>query len=109
MPATRIRPGKINVYRQTWNETSWEELAGILAHELTHAYQHYSGDQDYRCPGCSVNKEFYAFVAQIYTWWMLDRQDLIEAQIPAWNESGRFDNDLLWDAVKKAYGELPDY
>jgi hypothetical protein len=103
-------PGEVIVYRQTWNETSWEELAGVLAHELTHARQHYSGESSYRCPGCSVHKEFDAFVAQIYTWYMLGRQDLIEKQIPAWDSSGSFSSDMLWDVVKKTYGDsCPDY
>lgn len=99
-------PGEVIVYRQTWNESSWQELAGILAHELTHAMQHYDGD--YRCPGCSVYKEYHAFIAEYYTYMMLDRTDLIPDAM--YGDDGYFDSDILWDVIKEAYGdECPDY
>jgi hypothetical protein len=99
-------PGQVIVYRQTWNTSSWEELAGTLAHELTHAVQHYDGG--YRCPGCSVYKEFYAFVAEYYTFLMIGRIDLIPDGF--FGADRHFDSDLLWTVIKKAYGdECPDY
>jgi hypothetical protein len=105
------QPGYVKVGRQTWNESSWEELAGVLAHELKHAMQHYDGH--HRC-GCSIEKEHQAFIAQIYTWFMIGRQDLIENELPAsiWEADGSFSSDNLWWAIKYDYGygeKCPDY
>lgn len=100
-------PGYVAVMRQTWNENSWEELAGILAHELEHAMQHYQGG-NYRCPGCSVYKEYHALIVQYYTWLMIGRQDLIPDGL--YDSSGTFSPDLLWEVVMEAYGgECPVY
>ena len=94
------------MYRETWNESSWQELAGTLAHELTHAMQHYDGG--YRCPGCSVYKEYHAFIAEYYTYMMLERTDLIPDTM--YGDDGYFDSDILWDVIKESYGdECPDY
>jgi hypothetical protein len=105
------QPGSVNVTRQTWNESSGEKLAGVLAHELTHAMQHYDGH--YRC-GCSIEKEDQAFTAQIYTWFMIGRQDLIESEMPdsIWTADGSFSSDNLWWAIKYDFGyaeKCPDY
>jgi hypothetical protein len=101
------KPGFVAVHRQSWNQSSWEKLAGVLAHELTHAMQHYE-DKDYRCPGCSVFKEYHAFIAEYYTYMMIGRSDLIPSSL--YDSDGRFNADLLWNVIKQAYGgSCPDY
>lgn len=100
-------PGYVAVTRQTWNTSSWQELAGILAHELEHAQQHYQGG-DYRCPGCSIYKEYHSHIVQYYTWLMIGRQDLIPDRM--YDSSGTFNPDYLWDYIKEVYGDsCPDY
>jgi hypothetical protein len=100
-------PGSIGIYRDYWNNNSWEAVASVLAHEITHAQQHYSGD--YRCPGCSIYAEYWARIAEFYTLLMLNRQDLIY-NWPVFDSNGKFSPDLVWSVTKEIYGDsCPEY
>lgn len=101
------RAGKLYIYRTYWNNHSWEEVASVIAHELTHAYQHWTGD--YRCPGCSIEAEYFSFVAEMYTLIMLGRED-IYFQYDVFDTNGKVDPNRIWYKIKQAYGDYcPDY
>ena len=92
-----------------YNERPWEELAAALAHELTHAVQHL---EDWgRCDGCSVETEYYAFVAQFYVLQETGRQDILEERYGGlWDpDTGEFDKAALWDWLTDVYSECPEY
>lgn len=99
--------GDVYVFRDYWNNNSWEAIAALLAHELTHAQQHRSGD--FRCPGCSIYAEYHARIAEFYTLLMLNRTDLIY-DWDVFDSNGKFSPDMLWWMTKRIYGEdCPDY
>ena len=99
-------PGGVVVSQKFWNEHSWEEVAMAIGHELTHAVQHMNGG---RC-GCSIEKEYYAYITQFYVLQELDRMDLLEEKYRhVYDENGKFDGDKLWAVLKKTYTECPDY
>jgi hypothetical protein len=104
----RRPPGMVLVNRSDYNTMSWEEVAAAIAHELTHAHQHLSGNG--RCEGCSIQKEYEAFFVQISALEEMNRLDLAQAQFPGVvDDYGNIDGDLLWWAIKEVYTDCPDY
>ncbi len=91
-----------------WNDQSWDEVTAALAHELTHAVQHMSGN--YRCE-CSIEKEYYAHVVEFYVLQERGRMDILENKYGGiYDEyTGKFSPNNLWEALRKTYTECPDY
>jgi hypothetical protein len=83
------------------------EVTQDLIHELTHGMEHYGG---MKC-GCSVQKEFYAFAAELDYLWYSGHQDVMTGDYAGlWDENGRVDTGKLWDTIKEGYGDsCPDY
>lgn len=100
--------GHIVFSMRYWKQTGWEETTAALAHELVHAFQHKTGD--YRC-GCSIEKEYYAWIAQFYVLQEMGRKDIISEKYSSAYDSrtGRFDSDKLWKMLIKLYPECPEY
>lgn len=98
--------GPLYISQSYWNAVTWEEVAATMAHELTHAVQDLVSDN---C-GCTIENEYYAYITAFYVLQETGRMDLLEEKWRgAYNDDGSFDGDLLWDAVKEAYSECPDY
>ncbi len=104
----RRPPGMVIVNRSKYNEQTWEQVAAAIAHELTHAHQHLSGNG--RCEGCSIQKEYEAFLVYITALEEMGRLDLAQAEFPnVVDDYGNIDGDLLWWAIKEIYTDCPDY
>lgn len=81
-------------------------LAASLAHELTHAVQLHAG---WKC-GCTVEKEYYAVAAEIDALWYGGYEDLVNERYGAlWTSEGKMDTNMLWQVVKEAYHDCPEY
>ncbi len=91
-----------------WKRIGWEETTAVLAHELVHAFQHKTGD--YRC-GCSIEKEYYAWIAQFYVLQEMGRKDILADKYADAYDSrtGKFDSDRLWALLIRLYPECPEY
>ncbi len=99
-------PGTLYIGEDFWNEASWEEVAAVIGHELTHAVQHIERGACY----CSVENEYYAFLTEFYVLQESGRMDLLEEKWRgAYDENGSFDPNALWEALQEAYPECPDY
>ena len=100
--------GEVIMSYTYWNDQSWDEVTAALAHELTHAVQHMSGN--YRCE-CSIEKEYYAHVAEFYVLQERGRMDILEENYGGiYDEyTGEFSPNNLWEALQKTYTECPDY
>ncbi len=84
------------------------EITEVLVHELTHGMQHYGG---MKC-GCTVEKEFYAFAAELDYLIYSGHQDYFDSQYGRlWDDNGKVDTGLLWNVIKESYGgeDCPDY
>jgi hypothetical protein len=109
LPGVERKPGTVYVSWAQWHALSWAEIAAALAHELTHADQHL---EDWtRCEGCSIESEYYAWVAQLYVLQETGRTDILYDDYGAlWDEAtGDFDKDALWEALEATYTECPAY
>ena len=103
---TSMEPGTIYISTDFWNRSSWEEVAAVLGHELTHGVQHMASGF---C-GCTVENEYYAFITEFYVLQETGRMDLLESKWRgAYSDDGTFSSNKLWAAVKEAYPECPDY
>lgn len=81
-------------------------VAASLAHELTHAIQFHAG---WKC-GCTVEKEYYAVAAEIDMLWYGGYENIVNKQYGAlWKDDGKIDTTMLWNVIKKAYSDCPDY
>jgi len=100
--------GEIIISLRFWKESSWEETTAALAHELVHAFQHKSGD--YPC-GCTIEKEYYAWIAELFVLQEMGRKDIISEKFSAAYDSrtGQFDSDKLWELLKRVYPNCPEY
>jgi hypothetical protein len=99
--------GEIKISQSFFNETSRVELGGALIHELTHAIQRKEGQP---C-GCTIDKEYNAYMAQGGFWVMAGRDDLVTEYVGKniFDSSGNFDKGKFWWAIKKIYTNCPDY
>ncbi len=100
--------GEVIMSYAYWNDHGWEEVTAALAHELTHAVQHMTGN--YRC-GCSIEKEYYAHVTEFYVLQEMGRMDILEESYGGiYDEyTGEFNGNNLWEALQKTYTDCPDY
>jgi len=100
--------GEVIVSLDYWNNHSWEEVTSTLGHELTHAVQHMTGN--YRC-GCSIEKEYYAWITGFYVLQEMGRMDILEERYSGVYDdyTGEFDGNLLWKRLKEVYNECPEY
>lgn len=83
-------------------------VAETLTHELTHGMEFYSG---MKC-GCTVEKEFYAFAAELDYLGYSGHRDYLENQYGLlWDDEGNVRTDRLWNAIKKGYlsSTCPEY
>lgn len=97
--------GKVLVNEEYYEDLSWAELAGTIAHELTHAVWHL----DEGVCGCTKEKEFYAAVSEITVYNEYGGTDLVEENYPGvFDDDGDFSLDLLWDFIDELYEECPD-
>ena len=102
-------PGAVVVSWDYWNNNEWAVVTSTLGHELTHAVQHLSGN--YPC-GCSIEKEYYAWITGFYVLQEMDRMDILDEKyrgVVYDYETGKFDGDMLWDRLQEVYPECPDY
>ncbi|PKL60523.1 MAG: hypothetical protein CVV33_02255 [Methanomicrobiales archaeon HGW-Methanomicrobiales-4] len=98
-------PGEIVISPDFWNEASWEEVAGTVAHELTHALQR---DAKGGSVQCTVENEYLAFLFEFYALQESGRSDIFYDKFGGiFNSDGSLNQQRLWDAVKKAYSECP--
>jgi hypothetical protein len=89
------------------NEPDYK-VAMYLTHELTHGAQHYDGG---KC-GCTVQKEYMAFAAQLDYLEYSGHMDYVEEHWPGiWDNNGKVRLERIWNFVKKAYSgpKCPDY
>lgn len=99
-------PGEIVISPDYWNEVSWEEVAGVVAHELTHALQR---DAKGGMVTCTVENEYLAFLFEFYALQESGRSDLFYEKFGgAFNADGSLNKQRLWNAVKKTYSDCPD-
>jgi len=99
-------PGEIYVSPDYWNEASWEEVAGTIAHELTHALQRSANDGTVKC---TIENEYLAFLFEFYTLQETGRTDIIYEKFGnLYAADGSFDKNKLWNAVKKVYSDCPE-
>lgn len=100
-------PGTVYVKRSKFDQYSWVEVAGTVAHELTHAMQHADTGVDMHC---SVENEYWAYIVELYVYLDNGRKDLIyDNWSGLFDDNWKFDANKLWVAVKKAYNTCPDY
>lgn len=100
-------PGTVYVKRSKYDQYSWVEVAGTIAHELTHAMQHADSGADMHC---SVENEYWAYIVELYVYLDNGRKDLIyENWSGLFDDNWGFDADKLWVAVKDAYNTCPEY
>ena len=102
-------PGAVVVSWDYWNENEWAMVTSALGHELTHAVQHLSSN--YPC-GCSIEKEYYAWITGFYVLQEMDRMDILDDKyrgVVYDYETGKFDGDMLWERLQEVYPECPDY
>lgn len=100
--------GTVYLIRSNMQNKADFEITEDLVHELTHGMEHYMG---MRC-GCSVEKEFYAFAAELDYLWYSGHSDYMENKYAGlWAADGSVDTGLLWDIIKEGYGgpNCPDY
>ncbi|HEY9077579.1 MAG TPA: hypothetical protein VIO61_13685 [Anaerolineaceae bacterium] len=99
--------GYIKVSPSFFKKTTRVELAGVLAHEITHAMQRVQGK---KC-GCTVEKEYQAYSVQGGFWVLAGAQELLYDYVgkDIFDASGKFDKNKFWYAVKKIYSHCPDY
>ena len=99
--------GEIKVSNSFFNQTGWIEMAGVLAHETTHAIQRTQGKP---C-GCTVEKEYDAYSVQGGFWVLSGRGDLVTSYVgdDIFDAAGNFDKNKFWWAIKKIYTNCPDY
>ncbi|NLV26564.1 MAG: hypothetical protein GXY48_05295 [Methanomicrobiales archaeon] len=99
-------PGEIYISPDYWNEASWEEVAGTVAHELTHALQRSAYDGTVKC---TIENEYLAFLFEFYTLQETGRTDIIYEKFGnLYAADGSFDKNMLWNAVKKVYSDCPE-
>lgn len=99
-------PGEIYISPDYWNEASWEEVAGTIAHELTHALQRSAHDGTVKC---TIENEYLAFLFEFYTLQETGRTDIIYEKFGnLYAADGSFDKNMLWNAVKKVYSDCPE-
>lgn len=100
------RYGSIEISKSHFDEVSWEEVAGTIAHELTHAVQYGSR----KTCGCTIEKEYYAYVTEFYVLQETGRMDILgDKWSGIYDSNGKFSKSKLWAAIKKAYKECPEY
>jgi len=102
-------PGKVYVSRDYWKRKSWEEVSGTIAHELTHAVQHLTSDED--TFGCTIEREYEAYMAEFYVLMVTGREDiLMDSWSAVYNpKTGKIWKNELWKALKDTYTTCPEY
>jgi len=99
-------PGEIVISPDYWKEATWEEVAGTVAHELTHALQRDAKGGTVRC---TVENEYLAFLFEFYTLQESGRSDIFYEKFEGiLKPDGSLDKQRLWNAVKKVYSECPE-
>ena len=99
-------PGEIVISPDFWKESTWEEVAGTIAHELTHALQRDAKDKTVKC---TVENEYLAFLFEFYALQESGRSDIINKKFGGiFNSDGSLNKQRLWNAVKKVYSECPE-
>ena len=99
--------GKVLFPEASLNQEDFK-VAEVLTHELTHGMEYYGG---MKC-GCTVQKEFYAFAAELDYLGYSGHRDFLENQFGLlWDSNGNVRTDRLWDVVKKNYfgPKCPEY
>lgn len=100
-------PGRVYISPDYWNEASWEEVAGTIAHELTHALQRSAKGGEVEC---TIENEYLAFLFEFYTLQESGRSDIIYDKFGnLYASDGSFDHNKLWNVVKKVYSDCPEY
>ncbi len=100
--------GTVYLIRSNMQNKADFEITEDLVHELTHGMEHYMGMS---C-GCTIEKEFYSFAAELDYLWYSGHSDYMEAEWGGlWSADGSVDTGLLWDIIKEGYGgpDCPDY
>lgn len=102
-------PGTVYVSWDYWKRKSWEEVSGTIAHELTHAVQHLTSDED--SFGCTIEREYEAYMAEFYVLMITNREDIL---MNSWSavynpRTGKIGKNELWKALKEAYTSCPEY
>lgn len=102
-------PGTVYVSWDFWKIKTWEEVSATLAHELAHAVQHLTSDEG--TFGCTVEREYEAYMAEFYVLMVTDREDLL---VKHWSgvynpKTGKIWKNELWNALKDAYNDCPEY
>lgn len=99
--------GEIKISESFFDETTRVELAGVLMHETTHAIQRIEGKP---C-GCTIDKEYNAYSVQGGFWVEAGASDLVTEYVgnDIFDANGHFDKGKFWQAIKKIYGNCPDY
>lgn len=102
-------PGKVYISWDFWERKTWEEVSGTIAHELTHAVQHLTSDEE--TFGCTIEREYEAYMAEFYVLMETGREDIL---MKSWSaiynpKTGKIWKNELWKALKDAYDTCPDY
>lgn len=98
-------PGEIVISPDYWRESTWEEVAGTVAHELTHALQRDAKGGTVRC---TVENEYLAFLFEFYALQESGRSDIFYEKFNGiFDTDGSLNTHRLWNAVKTAYSECP--
>ncbi|HPP78354.1 hypothetical protein, partial [Methanospirillum sp.] len=102
-------PGTVYISRDYWKRKSWEEVSGTIAHELTHAVQHLTSEED--SFGCTVEREYEAYMAEFYVLMVTNREDIL---MHSWSaiynpRTGKIWKNELWKALREAYSTCPEY
>lgn len=105
----RKEPGKVYISWDFWKRKTWEEVSATLAHELAHAVQHLRSDEG--TFGCTIEREYEAYMAEFYVLMVTGREDLL---MKHWSgvynpKTGKIWKNELWKALKDAYSECPEY
>ncbi|MEI8132313.1 MAG: hypothetical protein WCG34_07760 [Leptolinea sp.] len=99
--------GKVLIPASSLNQADFL-VAETLTHELTHGMEWYGG---MKC-GCTVQKEFYAFAAELdYLGYSGHRDYLFNQYGLLWDKNGNVDTNRLWSEIKKGYlsSTCPEY
>ena len=102
-------PGKVYISWDFWERKSWEEVSGTIAHELTHAVQHLTSDEE--TFGCTSEREYEAYMAEFYVLMETGREDIL---MKSWSaiynpKTGKIWKNELWKALREAYSTCPEY
>lgn len=102
-------PGKVYISWDFWKRKTWEEVSGTIAHELTHAVQHLTSDEE--TFGCTIEREYEAYMAEFYVLMETGREDIL---MKSWSaiynpKTGKIWKNELWKALQDVYETCPEY